>query len=123
MQRVGLVLCACAVLSGVGCRGTYEVEFVNNSGTVTDIRTSQTGGSATVVLDVPAGGTADFSHDGAGRSLTVQTGAVVGQQMVVVDAECTVRVTDADTVLVTKTAAGSLECIVIPGAPIPDNDE
>ncbi|MBI1348122.1 hypothetical protein GC163_17750 [bacterium] len=116
---LGIVLAGLTTLAG--CTRTCEVRFTNLSGSTTDFRIDEYGTDLdTLVLDLaPGSNPVTVIHHSMGNRLTIQSGSAIGQTLTIVDATCQARITDGDTVEVTKGPDGQLDCVVIPG--LPDN--
>jgi|GEM_PF-6455417 len=114
----GMVLVCLTTL--VGCTRTCEVRLVNQSESTTDFRIDEFSNDLdTFVLDLaPGANPVTVIHHSMGNRLTIQSGTALGQSLTVIDAECTARITDGDTVVVTKQPDGQLVCEVIPGIPL-----
>lgn len=114
-------LLAVVCLSGCG-QITYTVRITNNSPQATDFIIDEFNvDNDTFVTDVAAGGgKATVEHSTRMSRMNIATGTLIGQQLIIVDARATARVTDGDIVDVVKAADGSLTTIVTPASPLLD---
>jgi hypothetical protein len=116
LLSIGL-LSVCGV---VGCGpNVYTVRFTNNSPQRTDFVIDEPGGYSddTFVPNVAGnGGKQTVTHQSGRNQTDIASGTLIGQQLVVIDARCSAKVTDGDIVDVVKQPDGSLTCTVTPGA-------
>lgn len=109
---------AVVCLSGCG-QITYTVRITNNSPQPTDFVIDEFNvDNDTFITDVAAGGgKATVEHSTRRLTMNIASGTLIGQQLIIVDARASARVTDGDIVDVVKATDGSLSTTVTPASP------